>query len=63
MSATSDILVTREDQTIVRERVFAADDFQRVMLLILEERLSGQVILDCNQGGVRNVRIIEQQKC
>jgi hypothetical protein len=62
VSATSDILVSREGTTVVRERTFLPSDFARVMQLILEERLSGQVILDCNLGGVRNVRIIEQQK-
>jgi hypothetical protein len=62
MSATSDILVSREGTTVVRERTFSPDDFQRLMLLLQEERATGTVLLDLNCGGVRNVRFREEQK-
>jgi len=62
VSATSDILVAREGTTVVRERTFSPDDFQRLMQMLLEERATGTVLLDLNQGGVRNVRFREEQR-
>ena len=47
---------------MVRERTFSPDDFQRLMQMLLEERATGTVLLDLNQGGVRNVRFREEQR-
>jgi hypothetical protein len=62
MSATTDILTTREGTRVVREREFPPSQLQNILLLVHEERLTGQVILDINQGGLCSIRIIEQQK-
>ena len=53
---------TKENKHEVRERVYPPSEFERVLLMIHEERLVGQVILDVTQGGVRNIRVLEEHK-
>jgi hypothetical protein len=60
----SAIVVTPEKdaQHLVRERVFVATELEKVLLLIHEERFTGTVSLDCNQGGLCAIRMQERQK-
>ena len=47
---------------VTRERHFPADQFERVLLMVHEERLTGQLIIDINQGGVASIRLHERKK-
>ena len=51
-----------ETHRLVRERVFPPSELERVLLMIADERFTGTVTLDCNQGGVCLIRMNEQQK-
>lgn len=65
MSATSDIsatLATREGMRTIREREFPAAQLSNILLLVHEERFTGQVILDINQGGLCTIRLHEEKK-
>jgi hypothetical protein len=46
---------------MVWERFFPPAQFQQVMLLIHEGRISGSLILDLHQGSIRNIRLQEEQ--
>jgi hypothetical protein len=52
----------QENNHAVRERIYSPAEFERVLLMVHESRLTGQVILDCAQGGVCNIRVREEQK-
>jgi len=53
---------SNEKQLLVRERLFLPSEFEKVMLLVQEERFTGTVTLDCSQGGLCAIRMLEQQK-
>lgn len=53
---------TDESHRLVRERVFPPSEFERIMLLVQEERFTGTVTLHCSQGGVCSIQMHEQQK-
>ena len=60
---TEDVLTpSNEKQLLVRERIFPPSDFEKVLLLVQEERFTGTITLDCTQGGLCNIRMSEQQK-
>jgi hypothetical protein len=59
--ATEPAVVTNERRREVRERQFPPDEFQRVMLLIHESRVTGTLMLDLQQGGIRNIRLHEER--
>jgi hypothetical protein len=52
----------QEKNHVVRERVFPPSEFERVMMMVSESRLTGTIMLDCAQGGVCNIRVVEEQK-
>lgn len=65
MSTLSDIssfLASKEGLRTIREREFSPSQLQNVLLLVHEERLTGQVILDINQGGLCTIRLHEEKK-
>jgi len=53
---------SNEKQLLVRERLFPPSEFEKVLLLIHEERFTGTVTLDCSQGGLCSIRMLEEQK-
>jgi hypothetical protein len=46
---------------VMRERVFEPAQLQSVFLLIHESRTTGTLLLDLHQGGIRNIRLQEEQ--
>jgi hypothetical protein len=60
--STTLITPEKDAQHLVRERVFVATELEKVLLLIHEERFTGVVSLDCNQGGLCAIRMQERQK-
>jgi hypothetical protein len=51
-----------ERHALVRERTFPPSELERILLMVHEERLTGTVTLDINQGGLCAIRVKEQQK-
>lgn len=54
-------VATNDHRREVRERHFPPAEFQRVMLLIHKGRITGTLMLDLHQGGIRNIRLHEEQ--
>lgn len=61
MSATSTIIL-KEHQRIVRERTFRVQDYERLLMMIQDERVTGTLMLDLNQGGIASIRLREEEK-
>lgn len=50
------------NEKIVRERVYAPSDLERVLLQMHESRATGCLMLDISQGALCAIRFREEQK-
>jgi hypothetical protein len=61
MSATSTLLL-KDHQRIIRERTFRVQDYERVLMMIQDERITGTLMLDLSTGGIASIRLREEEK-
>jgi hypothetical protein len=50
------------NEKIVRERVYAPSEFERVLQEMHESRATGTLMLDISQGALNSIRFREEQR-
>ena len=56
----SDVVHTNDRHVVRREREFPPSRIHEVFLKVQEERISGTLLLDLRDGGIRNIRLQEE---
>jgi hypothetical protein len=60
--STTTVTPEKENNHIVRERIFQPHQFEHVMQELHESRLTGTLMLDVSQGALCSIRFREEHK-
>mgnify|MGYP001573824267 CR=1 FL=1 len=57
------VALVRDETSVVRSRTFSPSmELMHIIMQLRRERVTGSLILDFNQGGVRSIRMSETSK-